>query len=85
MPRRNYSKKIASYFKLDTKYFFDDYLEDTDNIKDVLKNYRKKYNLTIKQASNKLGIGQTAWTNWESDETYPDRDRYKLLKEHNIL
>lgn len=85
LPRRNYSNKLASYFELDSKYFFDDYLEDTDNIKDVLKKYRNKYNLTIKQASSKLGISQTAWTNWESGEAYPDRDRYKLLKEHKIL
>ena len=85
MPRRSYSNKLASYFGLNTKYFFDDYLEDTDNIRDILKKYRNKYNLTIKQASNKLGIGQTAWTNWESGETYPDRERYKLLEKHKIL
>lgn len=85
LPRRNYSEKLASYFKLDTKYFFDDYLEDTDNLKDNLKEYRKKNSLTIKQASTKFGIGSTAWTNWESGETYPDRTRYCILKKHKII
>jgi len=85
LPRRSFSEKLASYFNLDTKYFFDDYLEDTDDIKNILKNYRQKYNLSIERSSNKLGISKTTWTNWESGETYPDRDRYKLLKEHNIL
>lgn len=84
-PRRVFSKKLASYFNLNTKYFFDDYLEDTDDIKNILKNYRQKHNLSIERASNKFGISKTAWTNWESGETYPDRDRYTILKEHNIL
>ncbi|EES48128.1 transcriptional regulator [Clostridium botulinum] len=85
LPRRNFSKKLASYFNLNTKYFFDNYLEDTDNIKDLLKNYRKKYNLSIKQASNKFSISQTAWTNWESGGKYPIRDTYELLKKHKVL
>ena len=85
LPRRNFSKRLASYFNLNTKYFFDAYLEDTDDIKTNLKNYRQKYNLSIEQACNKFDISKTAWTNWESGEKYPIRDTYKLLKEHIIL
>lgn len=85
LPRRSYSEKLASYFKLDTKYFFDAYLEETDNIKDILKQYRNQYNLTIQQVAAKFSIGKTTWTNWESGIAYPDREMLKLLKKYKIL
>ncbi|WP_399552216.1 helix-turn-helix transcriptional regulator [uncultured Clostridium sp.] len=85
LPGRNISKKLAAYFKLDTKYFFDKYLESTDTIKLILKDYREKHNLTIKQVSNKFNISQTAWQSWESGNNYPSRSKYELLKKYNIL
>lgn len=30
-PNRDVSQKFAAYFKLDTKYFFDSYFEDTED------------------------------------------------------
>lgn len=82
---REISKKLASYFNLNTKYFYDEYLEETDNAKDILKYYRKKYNLTVKQICLDTNISETAWASWESGKNYIGRDKYKLLKKYKIL
>ncbi len=46
-PSRDVSMKLAEYFKLDTKYFYDPYFEDTDDYDKKLYNYRITNNLTI--------------------------------------
>lgn len=85
LPGREISKKLASFFKLDSTYFFDTYLEDTDNAADILKSYREKNSLTVKKACAKLNISQTTWLSWENRNSYISRDKYKLLKKHKIL
>lgn len=85
LPGREISKKFASYFKLKTKYFYDEYLEETDNARDMLKHYREKHNLTVKQICLDINISETAWSSWESGKNYIGRDKYKLLKKYRIL
>ncbi|PPV17737.1 helix-turn-helix domain-containing protein [Clostridium butyricum] len=38
-PNKEASKRLALYFKLDTKYFYDPYFEDTDDYDKKLYNY----------------------------------------------
>ncbi|NFE93729.1 helix-turn-helix transcriptional regulator [Clostridium botulinum] len=85
LPGRETSKKLSTYFNLNTKYFFDTYLEDTDNAYEILKCYRIKHNLSIKKVCNKLNISTTAWFSWESKNNYISRDKYNLLKKYKIL
>ncbi len=85
LPGREISEKLASHFYLDTKYFFDTYLEETDNAGELLKEYRIKNNLSIRQVCKNLNISTTAWSCWESKTKYVSRKKYTFLKESNIL
>ena len=85
LPGREISKKLAEYFKLDTKYFYDSYLEDTDNLDLILKDYRSKHDLTIKQAANKFNVSPSAWSTWENRIAYVNRNKYVELKELGLI
>ena len=39
-----------------------------------LKNFRKKYNLTQKEISNKLGVSQATVSSWELNKSTPNRE-----------
>lgn len=83
--RREISKKLSSYFNLDAKYFYDNYLKETDNAKDILKDSTEKHNLTVKQICSDINISEMAWSSQESCKYYIGRDKYKVLKKHKIL
>ncbi|AJG98897.1 hypothetical protein LF65_02311 [Clostridium beijerinckii] len=85
LPGREISQKLALHFNLDTKYFYDTYLEETNNSSEKLLNYRKQNNLSIKEVCNLTNISITAWCSWENGSNNVSRDKYKLLKEYNIL
>lgn len=74
LPGREISEKLASHFYLDTKYFFDTYLEETE----LLKEYRIKNNLSIRQVRKNLNISTTAWSCWESKTKYVSRTNNKF-------
>lgn len=82
---RNHSEKLAKFFNLDTRYFFDNYLEDTYSIAEKLKKYRKENNLNIKEAANKLNVAANTFGQWENRKAYPSRLLYPRLKELQIL
>lgn len=82
---RKVSNKLASYFKLDTKYFYDEYLENTDNATNKLKEYRLKNNLSITQACKDLKVSKTAWCSWENSKTYISRESYLKLKNKGVF
>ena len=82
---RKLSKKLAKYFNIGTKYFYDAYLEDTDRASEILKSYRIKNNLSIPQICEKLNISKTAWNIWENSNSYISRSSYEILKKNNIL
>ncbi|MGN2336763.1 helix-turn-helix domain-containing protein [Clostridium cagae] len=85
LPGRKISQKLASYFKLDTKYFYDQYLEDTDNVSILLKKYRSKNKFTIRQAASKFNISPSAWSMWESESNNISRCKYEQLKKLGLI
>lgn len=75
-PNREVSQKLAKYFKLDTKYFFAPYLEDTDDCPNKLFAYKKENNLNIKEAAKISGVSQNTWSNFYKDKYCVTRDIY---------
>lgn len=82
---RKHSEKLARLFNLNSKYFFDTYLEDTYSISEKLKKYRKENKLNIKEAAKKLNIAANTFGQWENRKAYPSRLLYPRLKELQIL
>ncbi|ETI88362.1 helix-turn-helix transcriptional regulator [Clostridium butyricum] len=84
-PSRDVSMKLAEYFKLDRKYFYDPYFEDTDDYDKKLYNYRIINNLTIDAISERIGIAHRTWYSWERKKSAISRRNYLKLKEIGIL
>ena len=82
---RKLSEKLANHFNVGTKYFYDNYLEDTDIANEILKSYRVKNNLSIPKICEKLNISKTAWRSWENSNSYISRSSYEILKKNSIL
>lgn len=83
LPGRGISEKLASYFKINTKYFFDEYFEDTYDITGRLKKFQEGKNL--KKICNDIGIRTNTWYSWTSGTNYVSRKLYPILKEKGIL
>ena len=77
--------KLAQYFNLDTKYFYDPYLEETDDINIKLKSYMNKNNISLKQLSDKINMDIRALKTWLNRERKPSRETYKKLKKLHII
>lgn len=84
-PNRDVSQRLAKYFKLNTKYFFDSYMEDTDDYSNRLYEYRTKNNLKIKEAAKIIGVSPNTWSFWEKGKYGITRENYLKLKELGIL
>ena len=84
-PSRHVSMKLAEYFKLDTKYFYDPYFEDTDDYDKKLYNYRIINNLTIDEICEKICISSGTWYKWETKRSAISRRSYLKLKDLRIL
>ena len=84
-PGRDLSEKLAQYFNLPTKYFYDSYLEDIENVHIKLKAYREKNKLKIIQAAKLISTHQSNWSCWEKEKNVPSRENYYKLKKLNIL
>lgn len=84
-PNREVSEKLAKYFKLDTKYFFDSYLEDTEDYDLKLHNYRKEHKLKIKEAADLIGVSPGTWSCWEKKKYMITRDKYLKFKNSGIF
>ena len=82
---RKTSRKLADYFSIGTKYFYDEYLEVTDNASEILKKYRFDNNLSISQICDRFNISKTAWRNWENSTTYVGRESYLKLKKIGVF
>ena len=82
---RKLSQKLADYFNIGTKYFYDDYLEETDRSSTMLYEYRIKNNLSIAQACKKLNISETAWRSWENSKSYMSRESHLNLKNKGVF
>lgn len=84
-PGREISQKLATFFKLSTKYFYDPYLEETENVQIKLKEFREKNKLNIKQAAKLISTHESNWSCWEKEKNIPSRENYYKLKELKIL
>ena len=79
------SKKLAQYFKLDTVYFYDQYLEEIEDIHIKLNNHIKSNNTNVIQLSNNTGIDVRNLRYWIKGRKKPSRESYYKLKEHKII
>ena len=84
-PSRDVSMKLAEYFKLDTKYFYDPYFEDTDDYDKKLYNYRITNNLTIDEICEKICISSGTWYKLETKRSTISRRSYLKLKEIGVF
>lgn len=84
-PRAETSIKLARYFNLDTKYFFDTYLEETDNIDTKLKMYINERKISISELSNYTNIDIRNLRYWINGKKRPSRNSYEKLKKLHII
>ncbi|GIM29852.1 hypothetical protein CPJCM30710_25180 [Clostridium polyendosporum] len=78
-PPKELSIKLAMLFKLNTKYFYDEYLEFLDVAPLVLKKLRLDNNYSKSKSASIIGTTRETWTRWE--QGYPiSRFYYNKLK-----
>ena len=82
-PTKEVSRKLALYFNLSTKYFFDPFYEYEVNIVQALKNYRR--NNTYKDTSAIIGVHAHTWRDWENGKHAITRENFYKLKGLGIL
>lgn len=82
-PTKEVSRKLALYFNLSTKYFFDPFYEYEVNIVQALKNYRR--NNTYKDTAAIIGVHAHTWRDWENGKHAITRENFYKLKGLGIL
>ena len=82
---RKVSNKLANYFNVGTKYFYDEYLEISDEAPRILKKYRNNNNLSINEVCDKFNVSKTAWRSWENSNSYISRESYLKLKDKGVF
>lgn len=82
---RKVSSKLANYFNIGTKYFYDEYLEISDIAPKILKSYRNDNSLSINEVCNKFGVSKTAWRSWENSNSFISRESYLKLKDKGVF
>ncbi|WP_298042439.1 helix-turn-helix transcriptional regulator [uncultured Clostridium sp.] len=84
-PTREVSLKLALYFKLNTKYFYDPFYEYEFkvNIKEKLRQYRG--NNTYKSVATTINIHPHTWRDWENGKHTITRENFYKLKGLGIL
>lgn len=84
LPGRDVSKRLAEHFKIGTRYFFDEYLEDTYDFGDKLIKYRKENNFSVREAALKFNVSPSTFSMWENKHSYPSRKVFLAIMELNI-
>lgn len=80
-PPPKLSLKLANIFRIDKKYFYDDYYEFLDsNYSYKILNWRKNNGLTIATAATKISVNYVTWSSWENGKKI-SRENYNKLKE----
>ena len=79
------SKKLAQYFKLDTVYFYDQYLEETDTIHHKLNTYITEEKISIIELSRRTNIDSRNLRYWINGQKRPSRESYHKLKGLKII
>ena len=77
--------KLAAFFKLDTKYFYDSMYEDDLDISITLNTFMNNNNLSIKSLVKLINISEETISSWLSNKQPISRKSYSKLKELGVL
>ena len=84
-PTKEVSKKLAAFFKLDTKYFYDSMYEEDLDISTTLNTFMNNNNLSIKSLVKLINISEKTVYSWLSNNQPISRKSYNKLKELGVL
>ena len=84
-PTKEVSIKLAVFFKLDTKYFYDSMYEEDLDISTTLNTFMNNNNLTIRSLSKLINASESTVSNWLSNKQPISRKSYNKLKELGVL
>ena len=84
-PTKEVSKKLAAFFKLDTKYFYDSMFEEDIDISTTLSTFMNNNNLSIKSLVKLINISEETVSSWLSNKQPISRKSYYKLKELGVL
>lgn len=84
-PTKEVSKKLAAFFKLDTKYFYDSMYEEDLDISTTLNTFMNNNNLTIRSLAKLINASESTVSNWLSNKQPISRKSYNKLKELGVL
>ena len=84
-PTKEVSKKLAAFFKLDTKYFYDSMYEEDIDISTTLCTFMNNNNLSIKSLVKLINISEETVSSWLSNKHPISRKSYNKLKELGVL
>ena len=84
-PNKEVSKKLAAFFKLDTKYFYDSMYEEDIDISTTLSTFMNNNNLSIKSLVKLINISEETVSSWLSNKQPISRKSYNKLKELGVL
>ena len=84
-PTKEVSMKLAVFFKLDTKYFYDSMYEEDLDISTTLNTFMNNNNLTIRSLSKLINASESTVSNWLSNKQPISRKSYNKLKELGVL
>ena len=84
-PTKEVSEKLAAFFKLDTKYFYDSMYEEAIDISTTLCTFMNNNNLSIKSLVKLINISEETVSSWLSNKQPISRKSYYKLKELGVL
>ena len=84
-PTKEVSKKLAAFFKLDTKYFYDSFYEEDIDISTTLSTLMNNNNLSIESLVELINVSEKTVSNWLSNKQHISRQSYCKLKELGVL
>ena len=84
-PTKEVSMKLAVFFKLDTKYFYDSMYEEDLDISTTLNTFMNNNNLTIRSLAKLINASTSTVSNWLSNKQPISRKSYNKLKELGVL
>ena len=82
-PTREVSIKLAQFFNLKTKYFYDPFYESNLDLANILKEYRGSN--TYVYVSKMVGVHAHTWRDWENGKYSIKRESYYKLKRLGII
>ena len=84
-PTKEVSIKLAVFFKLDTKYFYDSMYEEDLDISTTLNTFMNNNNISIKSLVKLINISEKTVSSWLSNNQPISRKSYNKLKELGVL